>query len=72
MMAAEKKREFQVLEDQAHAIKGGAANLGAMDLSQAAMVIEQAGRLKQDLNLEKQLHNLKTQFSRLQKFTKQI
>jgi CheY-like chemotaxis protein len=72
MMAAEKKREFQVLEDQAHAIKGGAANLGAMDLSRAAMVIEQAGRLKQDQNLEKQLQDLETQFSRLKKFTKQI
>ena len=72
MRTAEKKKEFQVLTDQAHAIKGGAANLGAMDLSRAAMVIEQAGRLKQDQNLEKQLQNLETQFSRLQKFTYQI
>ena len=72
MIAAEKKKQFQVLEDQAHAIKGGAANLGAMDLSRAAMAIEQAGRLSQDQNLEKQLQNLETQFARLQEFTKQI
>ena len=72
MRAAEKKKQFQLLTDQAHAIKGGAANLGAVDLSRAAMAIEQAGRLSQDQPLEKQLQDLETQFSRLQKFTRQI
>jgi PAS domain S-box-containing protein len=68
MMAAEKKKQFQLLRDQAHAIKGGAANLGALDLSRAAMAVEQAGRLKQDQDLQEQLQDLESQFYRLQKF----
>jgi len=72
MIAAEKKGDFQTLRDHAHSIKGGAANIGAMDLSQTAMNIEKSSKEQQRLTLPDGLELLKKEFARIKKFAEQI
>ncbi|MCP3943591.1 MAG: PAS domain S-box protein [Desulfobacteraceae bacterium] len=71
MMTAEKKKDFQTIQKQAHSIQGGAANLGATDLSKTARSIEKISRFKQQ-HLTKELENLKKELSRVKKFAQQI
>lgn len=72
MMAAERKKDFQTLRDQAHAIKGGAANLGAMGLARTAMTIEDTKESKQDHNFQHLLQDLEKEVIRLRIFAQQI
>jgi signal transduction histidine kinase/DNA-binding response OmpR family regulator len=72
MMAAERKKDFQTLRDQAHSIKGGAANLGAMDLARTAMIIEDTKKSKQDHNFQSLLQDLEKEVIRLRIFAQQI
>ncbi|MCP4718559.1 MAG: response regulator, partial [Desulfobacteraceae bacterium] len=72
MVAAEREGDFQTLQDQAHSIKGGAANLGAHDLAQAAETIEKTGKLKQARHLPGELERLKKEFARIKKFAQQL
>jgi len=72
MMAAERKKDFKTLQDQAHAIKGGAANLGAMDLARTAMTIEDTRKSKQDHNFQRLLQDLEKEVIRLRIFAQQI
>jgi len=72
MMAAEREGDFQTLQNQAHSIKGGAANLGAHDLAQKAEAIEKTGKLKQARHLPEGLEHLKNEFARIKKFAQQL
>jgi signal transduction histidine kinase/CheY-like chemotaxis protein len=72
MMVAERKQGFQFIQNQAHSIRGGAANLGAMDLARTAMTLEETTKSAQDHNFQKLLQNLEREVIRLRKFARQI
>jgi CheY-like chemotaxis protein len=72
MMTAERKNEFKFIQTQAHSIRGGAANLGAMDLARTAMILEEITTPAQDHNFQKLLQDLEKQVIRLGKFARQL
>ncbi|MBU0972381.1 MAG: PAS domain S-box protein [Proteobacteria bacterium] len=72
MVTAEKTKDFQTLRELSHAVKGGAANLVALDLCKIASAIETAGKKRQSLDLPCLLQDLEKEFHRLKKFIRQI
>ncbi|MBU4130007.1 MAG: PAS domain S-box protein [Proteobacteria bacterium] len=72
MITAEKAKDFQALQDLSHAIKGGAANIVALDLCQIASAIETASKLQQSRDLQSLLQDLEKEFHRLKNFIRQI
>ncbi|MCP4720195.1 MAG: response regulator, partial [Desulfobacteraceae bacterium] len=72
MVAAEREGDFQTLQNQAHSIKGGAANLGAHDLAREAEAIEKTSKLKQARHLPEGLERLKKEFAKIKKFAQQL
>ncbi len=70
--SAVKTGDFNVIEKQGHAIKGGAANLTALDLSRAAFEVEKAGK-KQDLDhCRKSINQMASAFACLCEFLDSI
>ncbi len=65
-------KDFETIEGQSHAIKGGAANLTAMELSTAALHLEIAGK-NQDMNaITDAVDFLKTAYKEVCGFLKEL
>jgi len=63
-------QDFETLRKQGHAIKGGAANLRAMKLSEAASSLEKAGKEQKPDHLEDLLNRLVSEYESLCRFVK--
>lgn len=62
--------DFEIICREAHAIKGGAGNLAAEDLSQIAFELEEAGRSGSLTGCGEALERLKGEFHRLRDYVK--
>jgi PAS domain S-box-containing protein len=69
--AAVTGKDFDTLERQGHAIKGGAANLTAMKLSEAAFSLEKKGKEQNLDHLEDVLNRLVSEYEILCRFAAQ-
>jgi CheY-like chemotaxis protein len=58
-------QDFDTLKKQGHAIKGGAANLTAMKLSEAAHVLEKKGKERNPDHLEEDVNRLVSEYEAL-------
>jgi PAS domain S-box-containing protein len=63
LAAAAAGKDFHLVEQQAHRIRGAAANMGAAALEQAALAAEQAGRAGDADGLERLLPLVDSQFA---------
>lgn len=65
------EKDFQMIRESGHSLKGASANLSLLALREAAYEMEIAGK-NQDLSAAKNaLKKLKSEFDRLQKFLSQ-
>ncbi|MCP3874828.1 MAG: response regulator [Desulfobacteraceae bacterium] len=64
--------DFQIIEEQSHAIKGGAANLTAMALSDAASNLEMAGKNQDINNIEEIFGKLEVVYKQFSQYVKQF
>ncbi len=64
--------DFETIEKQGHAIKGGAANLTAMDLSEAAFNLEKAGRDQDSNSMDDGFTILTAAYKNLSQYVKQL
>jgi len=63
---------FQVLQENSHSIKGGAANLTAMDLSRAAAAMEEMSKSCQKEKLRSAMDQLLFEFARVKEYSREI
>lgn len=63
-------QDFDIIEKQGHAIKGGAANLTAMNLSRAAFELEKVGKEQNPNRMEKVLNTLVSEYEILFRYVK--
>ena len=68
--AAEEGRP-EVVETEAHSLKGAAANLGARRLADLSLSLELAGRARNLAEAAKMTNDLQTEFERLEEFVRQ-
>lgn len=61
-------RDYTVIEHESHSVKGGAANLVARDLSNAAWEMEQLGKNKDSKGLEPALSRMESAYERLRQY----
>jgi len=61
-------KDFQTIAEQSHSIKGGAANLIAMDLSSAAMKLEEMGKQKTFKGLTDAVNRLEETYQQLARY----
>ncbi|MCG8638063.1 MAG: PAS domain S-box protein [Desulfobacterales bacterium] len=66
------EQDFEILRENAHAIKGGAANLLAQDLSSAASAMEEMSKTKNKEGLRSALDQILFEFARLKEFSREI
>jgi CheY-like chemotaxis protein len=67
------RQDFAVIQSEAHAIKGGASNLTAMPLSNAAAELESVSKTKAEpLSFVDLIKNLDTEFKRLKQFSEDL
>lgn len=64
--------DFQRLQENSHSIKGGAANLTAMDLSRAAAAMEEISKFHQKKNLRSAMDQLLFEFARVKEYSLDI
>jgi len=62
--------DFETIEKQGHSIKGGAANLTAIDLSNAAFCLEKAGKEQSKDQMEDIMSRLESAYENLCKYVK--
>ena len=72
MERAIKEKDYLTLKDNAHAIKGGAANLLATDLSRAASAMEEMSKYENKGGLRSALDQILFEFARLKEFSREI
>ena len=65
-------QDFLTIKNEAHAIKGGSANLTALDLSNIAAALEQSGKSNDIKSYSILLQNLDKEFVRLKNFANQV
>ena len=68
MKEALEKNKLDILQREAHALKGGASTLEACPLARAAKDLEKKCKLKERDDLEYSLNQLVTEFERLKDF----
>ncbi|MCK5579997.1 MAG: Hpt domain-containing protein, partial [Candidatus Omnitrophica bacterium] len=61
-------KDFETIRTEAHKIKGGAANLTAMLLSEVAADLEQKGKDVQGEGIEEKMVVFKEEFQRLKEY----
>ncbi|MCP3873963.1 MAG: response regulator [Desulfobacteraceae bacterium] len=61
-------KDFEVIKSQAHTIKGGAANLTAIKLSEIAFEIEKMGTSKELKDADNLMNKFEKEFSRLEDY----
>ncbi len=64
------EQNFTTIKNEAHSIKGGSANLCATPLSIAASELEEAGKSKDNTQIDLFLPDLRTQLVKLKKYVK--
>jgi len=68
MYHAIEREDFQMLEQQAHRLKGTSANIGVRLIPQIAAQLEQQAREKTLVKANERLDSLKRQFEKVQAF----
>lgn len=63
-------KDFQIIKTEAHAIKGGAANLSANDLSRAAYDLEKVLKIDAFDKSSKNVETIKNEFVRLKEYVR--
>ena len=72
MDRAVSENDFAILKENAHAIKGGAANLRANDLSSAAQALEELCKRENRQGLSPAMDKLLFEFARLREFCQEL
>lgn len=59
-------REWDLIRGNAHSLKGSSSNIGALELSEVCLTLEQRGKNREDNDLEGLLADLKSKYAEVE------
>lgn len=61
------EREWELIRGNAHSLKGSSSNIGATDLSEVSLLLEQRGREQSDEGIDQLVVDLKSSYQEVEK-----